>query len=727
MTVNWLDFNDAPAQYGASDMPSISVDHIRQRLLARLQHALAHLFPAGCIKRGVFEIGDLCGTKGDSLKIELSGAKAGMWHDFATGEGGDIFSLWAARHNLDTKQQFPQVIESIRDWLGLSSAAPVPVPQTKPAKQLHKDELGLYTAKWDYLDGDGKLIACVYRYDTPQGKEFRPWDVLARKHQAPTPRPLFNQPGLIKAQNVVLVEGEKAAEALIQHGITATTAMNGAKAPLDKTDWSPLKGKHVLIWPDHDEAGRTYAAAVRSYLQAQGFVASLTLIETPSDKPEKWDAADAVSEGLDIHAFLASCPKKCQENVTAVPAFTAGHLLDDRSPMPEDLIAPRVLTPGGLMVFAGAPKVGKSDFLLSLLAHMAAGVPFLGMTPPRPLRIFYLQAEIGYHYLRERLQNMTFEAALLSFIRKNLVITPQFKMLLNDQGVAATVGTIHHHFGALGVDIIVVDPLRNVFDGGEGDAGENDNPAMLFFLQQRLDTLRALVNPDAGIILAHHTRKIQKKQLEEDPFQALSGASSLRGYYSTGLIMFQPEENQSHRQLIFELRNGPRLPIKTIDKTGGQWIELNPLNERLVRADMGAKYDAERNRKHDVILSLLFDEAAQGRLYTTTQFCEAFENKSGLGSRYTIRERISVLATKGYLKYRRDFADHGFPPVRSRFGYLCVEGMLFGHEMFIDEQTGEVLSEGLSVLPTHFKCPHSGLSKEVENPKIWIYPEGENA
>ena len=34
---------------------------------------------------------------------------------------------------------------------------------------------------------------------------------------------------------------------------------------------------------------------------------------------------------------------------------------------------------------------------------MAAGVAFLGFTPPRPLRVFYLQAEIQYHYLRERL------------------------------------------------------------------------------------------------------------------------------------------------------------------------------------------------------------------------------------------------------------------------------------------------------------------------------------
>ncbi len=57
---------------------------------------------------------------------------------------------------------------------------------------------------------------------------------------------------------MVLVEGEKAAEALMAHGITATTAMNGAKAPPEKTDWSPLKGKHLLIWPDHDEAGHAY-------------------------------------------------------------------------------------------------------------------------------------------------------------------------------------------------------------------------------------------------------------------------------------------------------------------------------------------------------------------------------------------------------------------------------------------------------------------------------------
>ena len=78
------------------------------------------------------------------------------------------------------------------------------------------------------------------------------------------------------------------------------------------------------------------------------------------------------------------------------------------------------------------------------------------------------------------------------------------------------------------------------------------------------------------------------------------------------------------------------------------------VNERLVRKEAGAKFDAERLRKHDVILGILLDEAACGRLYTTNQFCESFENKSGLGGKDTIRDRISVLATKAYIKFLRD-------------------------------------------------------------------------
>ncbi|MEZ5769937.1 MAG: AAA family ATPase, partial [Paracoccaceae bacterium] len=407
-----------------------------------------------------------------------------------------------------------------------------------------------------------------------------------------------------------------------------------------------------------------------------------------------------------------------------LPAYSLGALIDDVSPMPEDIIAPRVLTPGGLLVLGGAPKVGKSDLLISWLVHMAAGETFLGFTPPRPLRVFYLQAEIQYHYLRERLKQIVLPADVLAAARETFVATPKLRMLLDNEGSVRVARASRAAFPEAAPDILCIDPIRNLFDGGPEGGGENDNTAMMFFLKERVEVLRDHIAPDCGVILVHHTRKLSKHQVKEDPFLALSGASALRGFYTTGLLLHRPDEEMPERRLEIELRNGPALPAKLIDKRQGAWVEINPMNERLVRQQVGAKQDAERDRKRDVILSMLFDEAAEGRLYTSTQFGAAFENQHGLGSEFTIRQRLNVLATKGFVKFRRDLAEHGFPATRSHFGYLCVEEMRFGRDPVIDPETGEVLVEGDPVLPTHFKCPHSGRAREVENPAVWVYPEG---
>jgi hypothetical protein len=413
-----------------------------------------------------------------------------------------------------------------------------------------------------------------------------------------------------------------------------------------------------------------------------------------------------------------------EQEAQPLPVFSFGQLLDDRSPMPPDIIAPRVLTPGGLLVLGGAPKVGKSDFLISLLAHMAAGVPFLGFTPPQALRVFYLQAEIQYHYLRERMQQIRLDAAVIAGARDKLFATPKLRMILDDKGLAVVVDAVRVRFPDAPPDIICLDPIRNLFDGGEEGGGENDNNAMMFFLTERVERLREAVAPDSGVILAHHTKKMNRKAVLEDPFQALSGASALRGFYTSGLLMHRPDEDSTMRRLEIELRNGPALPAKLIDKENGRWVELNPMNERLVRKEAGTKLDAERLRKHDVILGMLLDEAAGGRLYTTMQFAEAFENKGGLGSKHTIRDRLSVLSTKGFVKFLRDGTPFGYAMARSRWGYLCVEGMEFLPLEVTDDATGEVTSSPRPVYPSHFKCAQSGACLDVENPAVWVYPEG---
>ena len=413
-----------------------------------------------------------------------------------------------------------------------------------------------------------------------------------------------------------------------------------------------------------------------------------------------------------------------------MPAFTLGALLDDDSPMPADIIAPRVLTPGGLLVLGGAPKVGKSDLLISWLVHMAAGQPFLDFTPPRPLRVFYLQAEIQYHYLRERMKQISLPPKVLAGARNNLVATPKLNLLLDAEGSVRVADAIRRTFPTEPVDIICIDPIRNLFDGGPDGGGENDNSAMMFFLKDRVEVLRDHINPDCGVILAHHTKKLSKQQVKDDPFLALSGASALRGFYTSGLILHRPDEDSPQRKLEIELRNGPALAAKLIDKVKGEWVEINPMNERLVRQEVGAKHDAERDRKGDVICGLLHEEALQGRMYTMTLFAETFENTAGLGGQSIIRERLNVLTTKGYVKFVRGAAATALDLAteRSKYGYLCVEAMrLATSREHVDPDTGEISSELIDVLPSHYKCPHSGAVLPVENPSVWVYRDTEEA
>ena len=305
-----LDFNDENGEE-KRQMPDEAADAAREKdairsaLNEHLERLILDIWPTGKQRQNKYLVGDVMGGPGSSLELLLSGPKAGLWTDRATGEGGDIFDLIARYHSLNVQTQFAQVLERAREWLGRVLAAPTRAIVSKKSKVPAMDELGAHTAKWDYQDARGELIAVVYRYDPEPGrKEFRPWDVRRRKTTPPDPRPLYNQPGMVNADHVVLVEGEKCAQALIKMGVCATTAMHGANAPVDKTDWAPLAGKYVLIWPDRDKPGWTYAEQAAKKVLLAG-AKSCAILQPPNEKPEGWDVADAIFEGFDVNGFLA--------------------------------------------------------------------------------------------------------------------------------------------------------------------------------------------------------------------------------------------------------------------------------------------------------------------------------------------------------------------------------------------------------------------------------------
>ena len=99
---------------------------------------------------------------------------------------------------------------------------------------------------------------------------------------------------------VLVTEGEKAADAaaLLFPDSICITSQGGSKAP-GKSDWTPLRGRRVTVWPDTDEPGAGYAAKVAELAKAAGAEA-VHIVEVPTDWPEGWDLADALPDGVTL-------------------------------------------------------------------------------------------------------------------------------------------------------------------------------------------------------------------------------------------------------------------------------------------------------------------------------------------------------------------------------------------------------------------------------------------
>jgi hypothetical protein len=92
---------------------------------------------------------------------------------------------------------------------------------------------------------------------------------------------------------------------------------------------------------------------------------------------------------------------------------------------------------------------------------------------------------------------------------------------------------------------------------------------------------------------------------------------------------------------------------------------------------------------------------------------------SGLGGEVTIRRRIDVLASKGFIKFNRD--SKFFTDIKSKYGVMCVENMDYLEREAVNDETGEITPVYITLLPTHFKEHEQGAILPVENPEVWVY------
>jgi hypothetical protein len=240
-----------------------------------------------------------------------------------------------------------------------------------------------------------------------------------------------------------------------------------------------------------------------------------------------------------------------------------------------DYIEPGFASLGGFVCVAGPPKSMKSWFLQDMLISCATGTSFLNNTfqVPRPLKCFWLQAEMAPKLLRQRARATGFfSEAHQQLLTTNLLISDRFRMILNADGVKAVADIINQ---GPRPDVIAIDPLQNVFDA----ESEGDNTQMMTFLTGRLEPLRQLVNPDAAIILAHHTRKVAIEDMARDPFVCLRGASALRGYYDSCVVIYRSSEEGKARKVHFEMRAGVEPEPMLVELDAGRFRRADALGE----------------------------------------------------------------------------------------------------------------------------------------------------
>lgn len=198
-----------------------------------------------------------------------------------------------------------------------------PAPREPPETgEVRHFSYGVPSARFIYRNKDGDPLFATYRFDLPPAEDGTPqkdvvpytfgrraWTTKAGRERDQTawhfkrpgvPVPLYglDQLALRPDATVLVAEGEKKADAVSaifpeMVGIASQGGSNSA----GKSDWSPLAGRHVVVWPDCDEAGRHYARDVEQ-LALEAGAASVKIVAVPEDWPDGWDLADALPEGV---------------------------------------------------------------------------------------------------------------------------------------------------------------------------------------------------------------------------------------------------------------------------------------------------------------------------------------------------------------------------------------------------------------------------------------------
>lgn len=214
------------------------------------------------------------------------------------------------------------------------AARPAPAPsQSGPPPSLERKG-----RTWRYTLADGS-VALHKRLDMPGGEKRIWWERSGQKNLAgwrSADLPLYFPKPAVADMPVLLVEGEKAADAVCEAALkagfqTAATACGASVTPSDDV-LHALDGCFVVLWSDNDAPGRQHMDRIAYRLAlTENFPAWLT-----------WEAAPPKGDAADL---METAPDELDELLGSAAPWNEGIMPgDDPATQPDmpDVLLPRV-------------------------------------------------------------------------------------------------------------------------------------------------------------------------------------------------------------------------------------------------------------------------------------------------------------------------------------------------------------------------------------------------
>ncbi len=410
--------------------------------------------------------------------------QTGQYFCHGCNKKGDAIHFYAKINSLDTRRDFGKILR------GIANDFNIPWEENRP--KLIKT--------YNYTDAEGLLLYQVCRYEPKNFKQRQPnnngrwtWNL---KGIEPV---LYQLPKVLAAKEVLIVEGEKDVDNLMELGLTATTCPMGVKK------WRPeynesLKGKDIVLIPDNDLEGKEHMAQIAISLNGQ--TKSLKLIELPG-LPSKGDVSDFIAkfddkaeatEKLSIMIEGAGPyepPKKVtiEDVILQAKDFTALEL-----PAKKKLLNPW-LTEQSITLISGWRGTGKTWLALSILDSVSKGVSFGPWKAETSTPCLFLDGEMPTQDIIERTKDLGIDSTYIySDAYANNLGLPKANLLSETWR-----STMKRILTTRGIKLWVIDNLASLAGGIDENIKKDWDPINSWLLDLRF----------AGIatIMLHHEGK----------------------------------------------------------------------------------------------------------------------------------------------------------------------------------------------------------------------------